>query len=79
MEENVYIGLRLLTIVEASRHNQIWSENVFIGSPSLIISESCIHDQVTDESFETLTSARVDEGYLHNQVIDEIVDIHYPE
>jgi hypothetical protein len=74
----VYIGLRLLTIVEASRHNQIWSESVFIGSQPLIISESCIHDQVTDESFGTLMVVRIDEGYSHNQVTDETVDIHYP-
>ena len=78
MEENVYIGLRLLTVVEASRHNQIWSENVFIGSQPLIISESCLHNQVTDESFGTLTVVRIDEGYSHSQVADEIVDIHYP-
>jgi hypothetical protein len=75
MEENVYIGLRLLTIVEASRHNQIWSESVFIGSQPLIISESCSHNQVTDESFGTLTVVRIDEGHLHNQVTDETVVI----
>jgi len=77
MEENVYIGLRLLTIVEASRHNQIWSESVFIGSKPLIISESCSHDQVTDESFGTLMVVRINEGYSHSQVTDETVDIHY--
>ncbi|MCR6668799.1 MAG: hypothetical protein NDF51_02260, partial [archaeon YNP-WB-040] len=78
MEENVYIGLRLLTVVEASRHNQIWSENVFIGSQPLIISESCLHNQVTDESFGALAVVMIDEGYSHSQVADEIVDIHYP-